>query len=554
MTFIPQVLTTNDPNNSTTTLLNPPIGKTFNGTGTLTTGYNSIILTIQSNVGSAPGGIKIQFSKDNITYYSLNTTTYFPSPVLIQNYQIIDKYYRIIYTNGDTNQSTFTLNSRLSTSTQNVTLNNTSITSFDNKTENTQDAFGKLRVSNPYTLLDIRYPGQSTGYANFLSNNIQICTKTSGSVSGTPSDSKLVMSCTGTGYYMTQSRNYCTYQPGKSLLFLASGIINSGGNGSTVTTRIGYYESDVGTTPPTVKHGLYFEYSTQQMFVCLKNNTTSTSLRQTDWNIDQMDGTGPSGLILDFTKAQLFVIDLEWLGVGRVRFGFFAYGRIQYCHQFTNVNSLIGPYTDTINLPISYSLISQEGGIGSLTQICSTVISEGGYNPVGKPFSVSNSQNGSNSPVTVGTTEVPLLAIRGGGLNYNHQNIIPTGISIIDTATNNNLLYRLRLYLAPNSPITSGLIGWTDVDTNDSVVQFAKSTNFPTPSVFTTADSIVLDQNYFYGRGTISFNGLGDVFSSKILQLTANIDNVADILVLTCQKIGSNTTDVYSTISWQEIY
>ena len=81
---------------------------------------------------------------------------------------------------------------------------------------------------------------------------------------------------------------------------------------------------------------------------------------------------------------------------------------------------------------------------GTIRQICSTVISEGGYNPTGKPFTVSNSQEGVDSPVTVPTSETPLLAIRGGGLNYYHQNIIPTGISIIDTATNNNLLYRLR--------------------------------------------------------------------------------------------------------------
>ena len=260
-----------------------------------------------------------------------------------------------------------------------------------------------------------------------------------------------------------------------------------------------------------------------------------------------MDGTGPSGLTLDFTKTQLFVIDMEWLGVGRVRFGFYAYGRIQYVHQFTNINQLTEPYTNSINLPISYTLIGTSG-VGSITQICSTVISEGGYNPVGRPFSVSNSPDGSDFPVTVGTTEVPLLAIRGGGSNYYHQNIVPTGISIIDTATNNNLHYRLRIYQDGGF---GGTITWTNVNTSYSVAQYALSAQI---TGFSSTNSILLDQGYFYGRGTIAFNGLGDVFTNQILQLTANVLNVSDVLILTCEKIGSSSTTVYSTISWQEIY
>lgn len=263
-----------------------------------------------------------------------------------------------------------------------------------------------------------------------------------------------------------------------------------------------------------------------------------------------MNGSGVSGLNLDFTKTQLFVIDMEWLGVGRVRFGFYAYGRIHYCHQITHINVLTSPYTNNINLPICYSLHSTNagGGSGSVRQICSTIISEGGYNPVGRPHSVSNSQEGVDSPVVVPTTETALLAIRGGGVNYYHQNIVPTGISIIDTATNNNLLYRLRLY---QDGAFAGSISWSSVDSNRSVVQYAKSAAI---TGFSSSGSILLDQGYFYGRGTIAFNGLGDVFSNLILQLTANIDHTSDVLVLTCQKIGQNSTEVYATISWQEIY
>jgi hypothetical protein len=331
---------------------------------------------------------------------------------------------------------------------------------------------------------------------------------------------------------------------------MCTGVINPGN--STFTSRFGYFDSEFTTNPnvPTVNNGLYFQYSGGSISVNIKNDT-ATSVSQSSWNIDKMDGSGPSGLNLDFTKTQLFVIDMEWLGVGRVRFGFYAYGRIQYCHQFVHLNELTEAYTDNINLPISYTLIGGTGS-GTIVQICSTVVSEGGYNPVGRPFSVSNSQGG-DSPVTVGTTEVPLLAIRGGGANYYHQNIIPTGLSIIDTATNNSLIYRLRIYPSGTSP-TTGTTTWTDVDSNYSVCQYAKSTQLLGGGTFQSTGSIILSQEYFYGRGTVAFDGLGDIFTNEILQVTANINNVSDILVITCQKIGSSSTTVYSTLSWQEIY
>lgn len=100
-----------------------------------------------------------------------------------------------------------------------------------------------------------------------------------------------------------------------------------------------------------------------------------------------MDGTGISSISLNFTKAQLFVINFEWLSVGRIRFGFYLFGKINYCHQNTNLNLLTAPYMLSQNLPIRYEIITTYGETGSLVQICSTVISEGGYTPIGRSFS-----------------------------------------------------------------------------------------------------------------------------------------------------------------------
>ena len=546
MTFTPQVLTQTDNNNSVASLTDT----SFNGISTITTGFNTLILTIESFVDSSSGGIQIQFSDDNLTWITPYTDTYFATNIFTKNYLIIKKYYRIKYFSSSS--TTLTITSRLSTDIDSSIIQNTSISVFDNNVQNTLDAFARLRVSFPTTILDIRFPGQAVGSANFLKNNLQITNASNGSYVGAYGDSQLTINASGVGYYISQSRNYCVYQPGKSLLFMASGIIDPSDN--NYTTRIGYFDNDIPLSNPlTVRNGLYFECSGGIISVNIKNNSVTT-INQTDWNIDKLNGTELSGLTLDFRKTQLFVIDMEWLGVGRVRYGFYAYGKIQYCHQVTNINSLTGPYTNSINLPICYS-IHNSTGLGGISnnfkQICSTVISEGGYAPLGRPFSIST-----GSPIIgieiAARVEEPILFLRGNVLNpnYYHQNIIPTGLSMICSSTNDLVLYKLEYFVA--GTYTGTQPSWTNVNSNYSVAQYGGNVD---GTLYNNTNAITLDQGYFYGRGTNTFSALGDVFTSQVLQITSNITNESDILVLTATYVkAAGTTNVYGTLSWQELY
>lgn len=544
MTFTPQVLSQVDNNNSVVNSTDT----SFNGISSITTGFNTLILTIKSTTDSTSGGIQIQFSNDNLNWVSSFTETYFSTNIFTKKYLIIQKYYRIIYTN--TSSGTFSITSRLSTDLDNSITQNTSINVFDNNIENTMDAFGKLRVSNPVTLLDIRFPGQNQGASTFLKNNLQICNDSSGSYVGSYSQSKLVVNALGNGYYISQSRNYCTYQPGKSLLVLQSGILYPGND--DYITRIGYFNNQTPISSPLiVNNGLYFEHDGGVYSVNVSNNSIVTSITQNNWNIDKMDGSGHSGLTLNFANTQLFVIDLEWLGVGRIRYGFYVYGRIQYCHQIININILTSPYTSSINLPICYSIHSNSNAVNqanNFTQICSTVISEGGYSPLGRPFSISSG----TTPTSIqGGQEEPILFLRGNitNSNYKNQNIIPTLTSMICSSTNDLILYKLVFFLSGTYIGTQPT--WIDVDASYSVAQY--SGNLSTG--YSSTNGILIDQGYFYGRGTNTFSQLGDVFASQILQLTSDINNNSDILVLTATFVStSGSSNVFGTIQWQELY
>lgn len=73
---------------------------------------------------------------------------------------------------------------------------------------------------------------------------------------------------------------------------------------------------------------------------------------QADWNLDKMDGTGPSGYNLKVAKMQMAYIDYTWYGAGHIRYGFRGpNGDIVYVHKVANNNINTSAYMRSGNLP-----------------------------------------------------------------------------------------------------------------------------------------------------------------------------------------------------------
>ncbi|NDG30147.1 hypothetical protein EB118_08730 [bacterium] len=85
--------------------------------------------------------------------------------------------------------------------------------------------------------------------------------------------------------------------------------------------------------------------------------TVDTRIPQSQWNMDRMDGTGPSGNVLDITKMQMWFIDYSWYGAGVARFGVRDQkGDITYCHRFVHGNNQVEAYMRSGNLPARYEV------------------------------------------------------------------------------------------------------------------------------------------------------------------------------------------------------
>lgn len=264
------------------------------------------------------------------------------------------------------------------------------------------DAFGRLRVSNPYTLFESSH--------RYVDNGEWVTSTAAGGSSAFNADAGLLdmtVTTASGSQVLRETKKVFNYQPGKSLLAILSFNFEEAKN--NLRQRIGYFGAE---------NGLYLELnSTNEPSFVKRSSVTgslvNTEVLKTDWNIDTLDGNGPSGITLDLSKVQIVWFDFEWLGSGTVRCGFVIDGVFIHCHSFQHANVSSGTYITTASLPLRVEITNTDTTASSSTlkQICMTVISEGGYEIRGNAAEA-KLPIGSPRDLTVASTVYPLISLR----------------------------------------------------------------------------------------------------------------------------------------------
>lgn len=281
------------------------------------------------------------------------------------------------------------------------------------------DAFGRARASQPYTLFD----SQNRYAKNDLFSE---STATGGTVSYDANASTVELNVTASNgsEVVRQTYRSFSYQPGKGLLVMNTFVMPTAVANQRI--RIGYFST---------QNGVFLERDGTSVYITRRTYVTGsavdTRVAQADWNGDKLNGTGDSGYTLDLTKAQIFWEDFEWLGVGSVRCGFVINGETIICHTFQNANNLTSVYMTTAILPVRYEITNTgPSNVATLKQICSTVISEGGYEKKVATDVVRMTTVNTN----IGINFVPLMSIRLAS-GRTGAVVIPDGYSVLPTAT-----------------------------------------------------------------------------------------------------------------------
>jgi len=395
-------------------------------------------------------------------------------------------------------------------------------------TSTSVDAFGRQKVSTVFTLFDSKHRYYDNGlWATTTGGAATTVFNSSGGLIDinitTASGDKIIR----------ETKKVFSYQPGKSLLSMSTFVMNSGV--ANRRQRVGYFSS---------ANGIYFEQSGESGISFVKRDSiqgtvTNTIVNQSDWNTDKLDGTGPSSITLDPTKAQIFWSDMEWLGVGTVRAGFIIDGKKILCHAFQHANIASATYMTTASLPVRYEIenLDDTTVTGQMKQICSTVISEGGYELQGSSKSVGISPA---APVTLTATNTfyPIVSLR---LKSTRPDAVVVLSNISVAGITNNANYRWRIV---NGGISTGG-SWVSAGADSSVEYNITATSFTGSETLTEG----------YAAGSNQGNVIVDIPKANLFKFQLSRDSESSTMyeLTLVAEADSATAEMLGTVTWEEV-
>lgn len=397
-----------------------------------------------------------------------------------------------------------------------------------------EDAFGRFRVSNPTQVFDSQ---------QVLNNDphFMMETETAGGTATRRADeSSTRLACTSaSGDKVTrESKNYIPYQPGKSQRIFATFVMSA--QVTANEKRVGYFDDE---------DGIFFEQHATGVRFVRRTNTSGSAVdnevEQASWNLDTLDGSGPSGVTLDETTTQILAIDLAWLGVGDVRVGFVIDGITRYVHQFNNTNTIATVYMTQSSLPLRWEIenTGTSSGTPYIDAICGGVQSEGGVEVTGIPHSYSTARVSATRVTVNSAIRAAVLSVRFSSAANARALLLPKGFAIstgsaadllVEVTSNGTGTYTSGTTTAAGElteVITqgTGTISASNI-TGDDVIF---STLVNTANNSSKESPIDLPTDVFYGRESTG---------------------VAERVSVVVTPLGGVAEDVHVSLNWVEVY
>ncbi len=392
------------------------------------------------------------------------------------------------------------------------------------------DAFGRVRFSLPFNTFDMQFnydlqtlffeeSNTGGGDVTHVANSSAARLTTGGTTSGDG--------------VIFQTQQYFRYQPGKSQFVVWTCILGS--KTSNVRKRIGYFDAE---------NGFFFEQDGSNLKIVRRTKTSGSvvdnAVNQSSWNLDVLDGTGTSGITLDESLDNIYIIDFQWLGAGRIRYGFDFGGQTTYVHQEKYANTATVPFTVTGNLPFRAEIFNTATAAGTTTfdLTCVSIASEGGFNPLGLKHSANT-----GSTAEALTTIEPVLSIRPKttfNSITNRGQILPLEVNVLSTAE------PILVEIIFKGSLTGASFASADADS---------TVEFDVAATAVASGHTIL--SFHVAAASQGAKLLPDAESKSLMsKQTLNLDiagTTADILTIAATSLTGSTTDVYVAVDWLEL-
>lgn len=539
--------------NSTSTPL--AANATFTGVAEDVSDYGVIQITIRSDVASATDGLEFLFSTDNIDFYSSDEYTIGAGKFKTYSVAPVARYFKIRYKNGTSAQTQFLIQTsykqhytkpsshRLADNlssqddaevVQSVLVAKLPSGEFENiKTtteghlitdfaQNQKDAFDRLITVNATQIESFDH--RITKHPDDFD---EVITGSATSVLNATTASVDMTTTTGaTDSVIRQTYRQFEYTRGNAQQALFS--LNLNGGPKTNNNRyFGLGDGENGAFIGIDGTGFYVMYRSKT-----SGSVVDTKIYQSSFNQDKMDGTGKSGITLDFTKHNLFSLMYSWLGTNAIIFTV-TIGGVKYpFHVETVGNKLTTAWSQSGQLPIRM-VNENTGATASSTTFkvgCSSVFTYGSTVGTYETQSVSSGV----TAITLTTTEKVCAGIRlRNGLKY--VSIEPILYQLLAVSGTNNAYYKVIL-----RPTLTGAT-WANQGEISEIL-----TNNPTYT-----GGIVLQEG-FLGLST-SARIAQEFPASLATTLGYSIAGVPDSLIITI-RTDSGSGSIFFSGSWKEIF
>jgi hypothetical protein len=384
------------------------------------------------------------------------------------------------------------------------------------------DLFGRIKTSEPYSLFDSSHRYEQNG--DFSDITAESATITYDQYQST---ALLNVTTTSGSKVYRESKKVFPYQPGKSLQVIQTFCFAPAK--TNLRQRVGYFSR---------QNGFYLEQDGTSVYLVKRSYITGsvveTRVAQSNWNVDPLNGSGPSDMTLDLSKSQILWSEYEWLGVGSVRIGFAIDGFFIPIHVFNHANQINTTYMTTATLPVRYEIenTGSTNSASTMKQICVSVVSNGGY------FKSSNIKTAIRSSTTVGTDYYPLIALRMA--TGRMDSVIVPGIVNLFPTTADDFEYAL---IKNPSTITGG--SWV-LDSSGNVEYNVSATAMAN-------DGEHLSDGFFGSTNQSTSSESADArnFAFQLGRTNSNTP-VSDIFILAVKAVAG-TGNVKSSLGWYDL-
>lgn len=263
--------------------------------------------------------------------------------------------------------------------------------------------------------------------------------------------------------------------------------------------------------------------------------TTSIWTHQDDWNNDKMNGTGPSGVILNPQNGNVFQISFQWLGFGQLSFFIEdpVTGLLQNVHNIRYANSFSTP---SVEKPIFKNTFAVYSIGGSGSELTLKTASFASFLQGESVVDQDNILALSNSKTLDTNTDTVLAVIKNRRIFNGTYNLSTFILRNITFATDDLTSFAINIYKNPTLDVDNpDFVDFSYVDENNSTALFNTNadTGYSSPGelIYSTLVS---------RRTTLSVNELRNI------TLQAN-----DILMIIGRTATGNNQISYA-INWLE--